>query len=84
MVDEPREPRERPDDVERSNIATLRRWVVGVFLALLIFVTVAKFVDDEFFGAHFVVDSSFYTLLGGMIAGLFSSEIVAALLSRRK
>lgn len=58
-------------------LAQLRRWTVIVLLALLSFLTVVEVVDALFFGDRFHTDPAFYTLVGGMIAGLFVAEGVS-------
>lgn len=55
-----------------DGVAQLRRWTVFVLLALLIVVIVAGIVDRTYHA-----DAAFYTLVGGMIAGLFVAEGVA-------
>ena len=59
-----------------DGMATLRRWVVIVLLGLLVFVTIAEVIDGFAFDDRFHTDPAFYTLVGGMIAGLFAAEAV--------
>ena len=60
-----------------GGFAQLRRWTVAVLLGLLIFLTVTEVVDGMLFGDRFHTDPAFYTLVGGVIAGLFVAEGVA-------
>jgi uncharacterized membrane protein YdcZ (DUF606 family) len=60
-----------------DGFAQLRRWTVIVLLGLLVVVIVVGIVDRTY-----KTDPAFYTLVGGMIAGLFVAEGVA--LFRRK
>lgn len=60
-----------------DGLTILRRWTVLVLLTLLIFVTVAELIDAWFFADQFHTDPAFYTLVGGMVAGLFVAEGMA-------
>lgn len=60
-----------------DGLGLLRRWTVLVLLALLVFTTVAEFIDTVMFDGTFQTDPAFYTLVGGMVAGLFAAEILA-------
>ena len=61
-----------------DGFAQLRRWTVIVLLVLQIVVIVAGIADRSYHP-----DPAFYTLVGGMIAGLFVAEGVAVF-KRRK
>ena len=65
-----------------NDILGLWKLVVYVFLALLVVVTVASMLDQVFDDHQFQVDAGFYTLVGGMIAGLFSAQVIASLIDR--
>ena len=61
---------------EGDGLGLLRRWTVLVLLTLLVFVTIGEFIDAIFFGDRFKTDPAFYTLVGGMVAGLFTAEVI--------
>jgi len=55
-----------------DSFAQLRRWTVAVLLLLLIVVVGTGILDRSYHA-----EPAFYTLVGGMIAGLFVAEGVA-------
>jgi len=73
-----------PRPPSQADLLGLWRIVVYVFLALLVVVTVVSMLDQVFDGGTFNVDAGFYTLVGGMIAGLFSAQVIASLIERGK
>jgi hypothetical protein len=54
----------------------LRRLTVKVLLALLVFLVVGDLLDDLIFDNHVASPIQFYILIGGMVTGLFTPEIV--------
>ena len=67
----------RDDETRDEGLGLLRRWTVLVLLTLLVFVTVGEFIDAVAFGDRFQTDPAFYTLVGGMVTGLFAAEVLA-------
>lgn len=75
------------DDNEPNDLDTLRKlqvWAVIVILGLLIFIIIGGYIDDVFLGDKFKADPAFYTLTGGVLAGIFSAEVIRALRGRGK
>lgn len=64
------------------DLSSLRRWTVLVLLALLAFTTVSEVADSLFFGGHYNTDPAFYTLVGGMVTGLFAAEVIGGFFKR--
>lgn len=60
-----------------DGLGTLRRWVVVVLLTLISFTTIIEVVDSVFGTSNFNTDPALYTLLGGVITGLFAAEVLA-------
>jgi len=60
----------------KSDLDELRRLTVRVVLGLLIFVVVGNYIDDVALGNRYTADPGLFTLMGGIIAGLFVTEAI--------
>ena len=65
-----------------DGLAALRRTVVLGVLGLLVFVVVADVLDGILGANSFQVDLGFYTMVAGIILGLFGATAIAAVRNR--
>jgi len=78
----------RSDEIIKKEIIStsdrLRSFVVYVLLSLLIILTLADIIDAWFFQDKFSISPAFYGLVGSLIAGLFTGEVLTRVKDRLK
>lgn len=68
--------RRRRSPRNRLDLDDLRGLTVKVILGLLAFVVIGNYVDDVALGNLYTADPGLFTLMGGIIAGLFAFEAI--------